>query len=66
MAAPELEVVEFTAKHTEIRLTGVVEMIRGLANPRSRGARREVHLQTQPCLKCAVKQGRRGGKDCVV
>jgi hypothetical protein len=31
IAAPEFEVVELTAKHTAIRLTGLVEMIRGLA-----------------------------------
>ena len=43
MAAPELEVVELTAKHTAIRLTELIEMIRGLANPKSGGARREVH-----------------------
>jgi hypothetical protein len=38
-----LEVVELMAKHTTARLTGFVEMIRGLANPKSGGARREVH-----------------------
>jgi len=36
-----LEVVELMAKHTTARLTGFVEMIRGLANPKSgvRGGR---------------------------
>jgi hypothetical protein len=63
MAVLELEVVELMAKHTT-RLTGLVEMIRGLANPKSGGARRGLHLHPHPCLKCAVSQGRRGGKDC--
>ena len=51
MAALELEVVELMAKHTVAQLPGLVEGIRGLANPKSRGARREVHLHPQPCLK---------------
>jgi hypothetical protein len=54
------------AKHTVVRLTGLAEMTRGLANPKSEGARREVHLHPQPCLQCEVGQGRRGGKDCDV
>ncbi len=49
---------------------GIVEMIRGLANPKSGGARSKVHSQPQPCLKCVwgktVWQGRREGKDCDV
>ena len=45
---------------------GLVEMIRGLANPKSEGARREVHSHPQPCLQCGLRQGRRGGKDCDV
>jgi hypothetical protein len=36
-------------------------MIRGLANPKAEGARREVHSHPQPCLKCGVIQVRRGG-----
>ena len=43
MAALVLVVVELMAKHTATRLTGLVEMIRGLANPKSGGARQEVH-----------------------
>jgi hypothetical protein len=35
MAALELGVVELMAKHTATRLTGLVKMIRGLANPKS-------------------------------
>jgi hypothetical protein len=35
MAALELGVVELMAMHTATRLTGLVEMIRGLANPKS-------------------------------
>ena len=42
MDALELEVVELMAKHTATRLTGLVAMIRGLANPKSEGASREV------------------------
>jgi hypothetical protein len=42
MTALELEVVELIAEHTVSRLTGLVEMIRGLANSKSEGARREV------------------------
>jgi hypothetical protein len=64
MAALELGVVELMAKHTATRLTGLVKMIRGLANPKSEGGRWEVHSHPQPCLKCGVRQGRRGGKDC--
>jgi len=45
---------------------GLVEIIRELANPKSEGARRDVHSPPQPCLKCGVRQGRRGGKDCDV
>jgi hypothetical protein len=41
-------------------------MIRGLSNPKSGGARRGVHSRPQPCLKCEVRKGRRGGKDCDV
>ncbi len=37
MAALELVVVELMAKHTANRLTGLVEMVRGLANPKSEG-----------------------------
>jgi hypothetical protein len=48
MAALELEVVELMAKHTAARLTGLVEMIRGLANPKSGGARRKVHSHPSP------------------
>jgi hypothetical protein len=66
MTALVLEVLELMAKHTAARLTRLVEMIRGLANPKSGGARREVHSHPQPCLKCGVRQGRRGGKDCDV
>jgi len=66
MAAPVLEVVKLMARHTAARLTGLVEMIRGLANPKSGGARREVHSHPKPYLKCRAKQGRRGGKDCDV
>jgi len=44
MAALDLNVVELMAKHTAARLTGLVEMIRGLANPKSGGAWREEHL----------------------
>jgi hypothetical protein len=57
MAALELEVVELMAKHTAARLTELVELIRGLANPKSGGARRGVPLHPHPCLKCAVRQG---------
>jgi hypothetical protein len=63
MSALELDVVELMAKPAAARLAELVEMIRGLAYPKSGGARRGVHLQPQPCLKCAVRQGRRGGKD---
>ena len=63
MASLELGAMELMAKHTATRLTGLVEMIRGLASPKSEGARRE---HPQPCLKCGVRQGRRGGKDCDV
>jgi hypothetical protein len=66
MATLELGVVELMAKYTSTRLTGLVEMIRGLANPKSEGARREVHSHPQPCLKFEVRQGRRGNKDCDV
>ena len=66
MVALELGVVELMTKHTATRLTGLVEMIRGLASPKSEGARREVHSHPQPCLKCGLRQGRRGGKDCDV
>ena len=66
MAALVLVVVELMAKHTATRLTGLVEMIRGLASPKSEGARREVHSHPQPCLQCGLRQGRRGGKDCDV
>jgi hypothetical protein len=59
-------IVELMAKYTATRLTGLVEMIRGLANPKSEGARREVHSHPQPCLKFEVRQGRRGSKDCDV
>jgi hypothetical protein len=64
MAALELELVELMAKHTAARLPGLVEGIRGLANPKSEVPRREVHLHPQPCFKCVVRQGLRGGKDC--
>ena len=64
MAALELELVELMAKHTTSRLTGLVAMIRGLANPKSEDARREVRLHPQPCFMCVVRQGLRGGKDC--
>jgi hypothetical protein len=43
MGALELGAVELMTKHTATRLTGLVEMIRGLANPKSEGARREEH-----------------------
>jgi len=43
MAALVLGIVELMAKHTAPRRTGLVEMIRGLANPKSGGARWEVH-----------------------
>ena len=59
MAALVLAIVELMAKHTAARRTGLVEMIRGLASPKSEGARREVHSHPQPCLKCGVRQGRR-------
>ncbi len=62
MASLELGVMELMAKHTATRLTGLVEMIRGLASPKSEGARWEVH--SHPL--CGVRQGRRGGKDCDV
>jgi hypothetical protein len=45
MAALELDVVEFMAKHTAARHEGLVGMIRGSANPKSGGARRRVHSQ---------------------
>jgi hypothetical protein len=48
------------------KLRDWLKMIRGLANPKSEDARREVHSHPQPCLKCGVRQGRRGGKDCDV
>jgi hypothetical protein len=48
MAALELEVVELMAKHPEARLTGLPEMIRGLANPKSGSASRE--LLAHPAL----------------
>jgi hypothetical protein len=54
------------AKHTATRLTGLDEMIRGLANPESEGARRDLHSHPQPCLRCGMRQGRGGGKDCDV
>jgi hypothetical protein len=63
MAALILEVVELMAKHTMAWLTGLVEMIRGLPNPKSGGARPKVHSHPQPCLKCEVRQGQGGGKD---
>ena len=47
MAALVLGVLELMAKHNAARLTGLVEMIRGLANPKSVGARREVHSHPQ-------------------
>jgi hypothetical protein len=34
------------ANHTEARLTGLVEMNRGLANPKSKGTREEVHMHS--------------------
>ena len=39
----ELDVVELMTKDTASRLAGLVGMIRGLANPKSGGARWEVH-----------------------
>jgi hypothetical protein len=50
-------------KHTAGRLSGLVETIRGSANPKSGDASREVHSHPQPCLECGARQGRRGGKD---
>ena len=64
MAALELGLVQLMAENTVARLTGLVEMIRGLAHPKSEGARREIHLHSQPCFMCVVRQGLRGGKDC--
>jgi hypothetical protein len=64
MAALELGVFELMAENTVARLTGLVEMIRGLANLKSEGARLEIHLHPQRCLKCGVRQRRRGGEDC--
>jgi hypothetical protein len=44
MDALQLGAVELMTKHTATaRLTGLVEMIRELSNPKSGGARREVH-----------------------
>jgi len=50
MDALELEVVELMAKHTATRLTGLVAMIRGLANPKSEGASREVRSHPTPSV----------------
>ena len=50
MDALELEVVELMAKHTATRLTGLVAMIRGLANPISEGASREVRSHPTPSV----------------
>jgi hypothetical protein len=49
MVALELGVVELMTKHTATRLTGLVEMNRGLASPKSEGARWEVPSHPQPC-----------------
>ena len=44
MAALELDVVKLMAKPAAARLAELVEMIRGLAYPKSGGARRGVRL----------------------
>jgi hypothetical protein len=48
MTALVLEVVELMAKNTTARLTGLVEMIWGLANPKLGGARRKVNSHPNP------------------
>jgi hypothetical protein len=63
VAALELCVVELMASNPPALLEGLVGMIRGLANPKSRGARRKAHSQPQTRLKLEVRRGQRGGKD---
>ena len=48
MATPALEVVKLMAEHTTDRLTGLVDLIRGLANSKSGGARRKVRSHPSP------------------
>jgi hypothetical protein len=48
MATLGLEVVKLMAEHTTAWLKGLVDLIRGLANPKSGGARRKVHSHPSP------------------
>jgi hypothetical protein len=60
MAALEIEVMELMAKHTAVRLSGLVERIRGLATPKSGGARRRGTLAPPALSKVCGETGAEG------